>query len=134
MNVGNTVKTVFLKLTHAIVVAGEVIGAGKLIEVTEREARDLLNRGKAKLATLGDGETPAASSGTVERPLHPDVAAYELDRAGQDAEDAANSAEQGAPSAKGGKLRKTAQQASTSAAGGSATDASAASASAPDPK
>lgn len=38
-----------LKLTSAIVVDGEVMKSGALVEVTEAEAKNLLSRGKAEL-------------------------------------------------------------------------------------
>lgn len=41
--------TVILMLTSAIAIAGEVMRAGSLVEVTEDEARDLLHRGKGEL-------------------------------------------------------------------------------------
>ena len=40
-------KTIVLLLTCAIAIAGEVMRAGSLVEVTIDEARDLLARGKA---------------------------------------------------------------------------------------
>lgn len=70
-------KTVILKLTSAIVVAGQVIRPGNLVEVTESEARDLLHRGKAVVATeadAGDAE-PAAVTDGDEAPLNPEVEA-----------------------------------------------------------
>lgn len=52
-------ENVFLVLTSAIGIRGEVIPAGKLIEVPDAAAKDLLRRGKARLATEADG-TPSA--------------------------------------------------------------------------
>lgn len=75
-------ETVFLKLTSAIVVAGDVVKPPAVVEVTRREARDLLNRGKAVLATEKDG-APVVRSETREAPLHPDIQAHEDDRAEQ---------------------------------------------------
>lgn len=40
-------KSIVLKLTSAIVIDGEVIKAGSLVEVSESEAKNLLHRGKA---------------------------------------------------------------------------------------
>lgn len=48
-------KTIFLILTSAIAIEGGICRAGELIEVDEREARNLLHRGKARLATAEDG-------------------------------------------------------------------------------
>jgi hypothetical protein len=47
-------KSVFLKLTAAIVIAGEIAKAGEIVEVSSTEAKDLLNRKKAELATEAD--------------------------------------------------------------------------------
>lgn len=47
-------KSILLKLTSAIVMDGEIITSGELIEVTEKEAKNLLHRGKAELATNED--------------------------------------------------------------------------------
>lgn len=48
-------KTVTLKLASAIAIDGEVITRGSLVEVDENLAINLLNRGKAELATAEDG-------------------------------------------------------------------------------
>ena len=42
--------TIFLVLTAAIVMDGEIVPAGETIEVTEKEAKNLMHRGKAVLA------------------------------------------------------------------------------------
>lgn len=47
-------KTIWLKVTSAIVVGGEIAMPGELIEVTQAEAKNLLHRGKAELATAED--------------------------------------------------------------------------------
>lgn len=44
-------ESVTLKLTSAIVLGGHIHRAGGLVEVSEPEARNLLDRGKAVLAT-----------------------------------------------------------------------------------
>lgn len=49
-----TMKTIWLKVTSAIVVGGEIAAPGELVEVTESEAKNLLHRGKAELATAED--------------------------------------------------------------------------------
>lgn len=48
-------KSYVLKLTSAIAVDGEIIRAGSLVELSEPEAKNLLGRGKAVLATAADG-------------------------------------------------------------------------------
>lgn len=48
-------KTVILKLASAIAIEGEVVKRGSLVEVDEALAINLLNRGKAVLATAEDG-------------------------------------------------------------------------------
>lgn len=42
-------KSVLLKLTSAIVIAGSIAKAGEVVEVTELEAKNLLSRGKGVL-------------------------------------------------------------------------------------
>lgn len=44
-------KNVFLKVSSAFLVGGEIAKAGEVVEVSEAEAKDLLHRGKATLAT-----------------------------------------------------------------------------------
>lgn len=48
-------KSYVLKLTSAIVVDGGIVKAGQLVELSETEAKNLLARGKAVLATAADG-------------------------------------------------------------------------------
>ncbi|HEV2606447.1 MAG TPA: hypothetical protein VGT79_00550 [Xanthomonadaceae bacterium] len=43
-----------LKLTSAVVVDGEILKAGTLVELVESEAKALLSRGKAVLAEIED--------------------------------------------------------------------------------
>lgn len=50
---------IVLELTSAIVMEGEIVTAGNLIEVTEKEARNLLARGKAVVADERDVESAA---------------------------------------------------------------------------
>lgn len=50
-------KTVVVELTSAVAFDGKVSKAGELLEVTEKEARNLLRRGKAVLSD----EQPAES-------------------------------------------------------------------------
>lgn len=47
-------KTAHLKLTSAIAFGGTIQRAGTIVEVSESEARNLLDRGKAVLATADD--------------------------------------------------------------------------------
>lgn len=66
-----------------------------LAEVTTSEARDLLRRGKAEIAT--DEDVRAAglviASDTQEAPLHPEIEAYQQDRKEQEAEKQQEAAE-----------------------------------------
>lgn len=48
-------KSVFLVVTSALAIAGSIAAPGDLIEVSEAEAVNFLNRGKARLATAEDG-------------------------------------------------------------------------------
>lgn len=54
-------KTFVLKLTSAIAMDGEIIKAGDLVEVTEKEAKNLLHRGKGVLAGEKELEQSAAN-------------------------------------------------------------------------
>jgi hypothetical protein len=45
---------VAVKLLSAIGIAGEIIPAGEIIEIPEDNAKNLLHRGKAELATEAD--------------------------------------------------------------------------------
>lgn len=53
--------SIFLVLTSAIAIDGAILRAGSLVEVSEREAKNFLHRGKARLATVEDG-APEASA------------------------------------------------------------------------
>lgn len=48
-------KTIFLVLTSAIAIDGGICRKDSLVEVSELEAKNLLSRGKARLATASDG-------------------------------------------------------------------------------
>lgn len=48
-------KSYVLFLTSAIVVDGGIVKAGQLVELSEPEAKNLLSRGKARLAAADDG-------------------------------------------------------------------------------
>jgi len=105
--------TVILKLTHAIVIAGQVIGTGRLIEVTRQEAKDLLHRGKAVLHDEDVGDDEVTSSGTIERELHPEIAAHQedSDQGEQDGQHAASDGADTEPTgnasrARGGRTSK----------------------------
>ena len=78
----NTPKTVILKLVCAIGLAGEVLRAGTLVEVTTSEAKDLLRRGKAVVVHEDDIEDDAhvVQSGGTDTGLHPDLSAYNDDQ------------------------------------------------------
>lgn len=44
-------ENVSLKISSAVIIGGKMIKSGEVVEVTNAEARDLLHRGKANLAT-----------------------------------------------------------------------------------
>jgi hypothetical protein len=46
--------SVHLKLTSAVALGGQIFKAGSIVEVGEDIARDILNRGKAEVATVAD--------------------------------------------------------------------------------
>jgi len=48
-------ETVFLVVTSAFVLSGEIAEMGEIVEVTDTEARDFLRRGMARVATADDG-------------------------------------------------------------------------------
>ncbi len=48
-------KSVFLKVCSAFMVSGQIAKIGDIVEVSETDAKDLLHRGKAILATAADG-------------------------------------------------------------------------------
>lgn len=48
-------KSIYLVLTSAIAIDGNICRKGSMIEVSEVEAKNLLHRGKARLATAEDG-------------------------------------------------------------------------------
>lgn len=65
-----------LKLTAAIVIGGVLCRPGALVEVTESEAKDLLRRGKAVVATEADQGSPlAAITNGEDGALNPEVQA-----------------------------------------------------------
>lgn len=47
-------KTITIKVASAFVVRGEIAMPGSLVEVSIEDAKDLLHRGKAELATEAD--------------------------------------------------------------------------------
>lgn len=83
---------VFMKVTSAVAFGGKICRPGELIEVTDSEARNLLHRGKAVLATEADG-VPSHSSGEQAGEVHPDIAAFNADTEARAAEAAAEQAE-----------------------------------------
>lgn len=64
----NVIEKVYLKLTSAVVFDGLIHKAGAVVEMLEHEAKDLLRRGKAVLATEKDHPLagPAAPSAASE--------------------------------------------------------------------
>lgn len=73
------IKSVFLKVSSAFLVGGTIAKAGEIVEVSESEAKDLLQRGKATLTTAADA---------------PKQPADEVEQTGQDAEQQVEGAEQ----------------------------------------
>jgi hypothetical protein len=57
-------KSIYLRLTSAIAIDGGICRAGSIVEVSELEAKNLLHRGKAVLATEEDG-VPVADEGDL---------------------------------------------------------------------
>jgi hypothetical protein len=52
--------TVMLKVTSAIFIGGKMARQGDVVEVTKAEAKDLLHRGKARLAEVAVEDVPAS--------------------------------------------------------------------------
>lgn len=63
--------SVYLKVTSAFLIGGEIARKGEIVEVSNVEAKDLLSRGKATLATSEDApeKVPAEIIAAVEDPL-----------------------------------------------------------------
>lgn len=59
---------IFLVLTSALVIDGDVAKAGTLVEVSENEAKNFLHRGKARLATAEDGAPQMDDEDEGEKP------------------------------------------------------------------
>ena len=55
-------KSVFLKVSSAFLVGGQLAKAGEVVEVTNTEAKDLLSRGKATLAVVEGGQRDEAET------------------------------------------------------------------------
>ena len=53
-------ETVLLKVTSAFFIGGKMARPGDVVEVTTSDARDLLNRGKARLAEAAKTEQTGA--------------------------------------------------------------------------
>lgn len=56
-------ESVYLKVTSAFLIAGEIAKVGEIVEVSTAEARDLLQRGKAVLANAEDAPKVAPKVG-----------------------------------------------------------------------
>ncbi len=52
-------KSVFLQVSSAFMVGGQIAKAGDIVEVSEGDAKDILHRGKATLATETDAHEQA---------------------------------------------------------------------------
>lgn len=59
-------ETVLLKVTSAFFIGGRMARPGDVVEVPTSDARDLLNRGKARLAEVAAAE-PQADEATEDR-------------------------------------------------------------------
>ncbi len=55
-------QNVYLVVTSAFVLAGDIVKNGELVEVTESEAREFLRRGMARVATESDGVPQAGEA------------------------------------------------------------------------
>ncbi len=78
-------KSLFLiVLTSAVVLGGEVRRANTIAAVSEKLARNLLSRGRAK--DYSGDEPPSVVVDDDGDAIHPDIEAHELDRAEQAAE------------------------------------------------
>jgi hypothetical protein len=71
-------QNVHLVVTSAFMLAGDMAVEGDIVEVTNAEARDLLDRGKARPATAEDGvadEPEADADGEPEADAEPEAPA-----------------------------------------------------------
>jgi hypothetical protein len=70
-------QNVHLVVTSAFMLAGDMAVEGDIVEVTNAEARDLLERGKARPATAEDGvqDEPEADEGEPEADAEPEAPA-----------------------------------------------------------
>lgn len=59
-------ETVLLKVTSAFFIGGKMARPGEVVEVPTSDARDLLNRGKARLAEVA-ATAPEADEATEDR-------------------------------------------------------------------
>lgn len=62
------IETVFLKVSSAFLVGGQLAKAGEVVEVTKAEAKDLLARGKAVVATGADAPEQEQHQDEVQQP------------------------------------------------------------------
>jgi hypothetical protein len=72
-------QNVYLVVASAFVLAGDIVTAGELVEVTDSEARDLLGRGMARVATAEDGVPQAGDIADFEAVIGADDAPGEID-------------------------------------------------------
>ncbi|MBF9235583.1 hypothetical protein [Microvirga alba] len=74
-------ESIILKVTSAMIVGGQIAKPGEMIEVTHAEAKDMLHRGKAVLATATDAPEPVEKQPepqpepAAEQPGEPEAAA-----------------------------------------------------------
>lgn len=70
-----------IKLTACVVIGGQLIPPGSLVEVTKGEARDLLRRGKAEPHEEDTEGEDVIASGNTDPDEHPDIAEFNADAA-----------------------------------------------------
>lgn len=98
-------KSVFLKVSSAFLVGGHIATVGEIVEVTEAEAKDLLQRGKATLATAHDApeqehQEPEQTGDEAEQNAeNAEQTGDEAEQQGEQAEATATDAEETAPAA-----------------------------------
>ena len=70
-------RDVFLKVSSSFLVGGEIAKPGDVVNVPEAEAKDLLHRGKATLATADD-EPNQAAKGAEQEPAEAEQSAPDV--------------------------------------------------------
>lgn len=115
--------TVILKLTSAVAIAGMIVRAGELVEVTKLEAADLVQRGRAVVVGSNDAadfddegsdetETEAKTEGSEAEGSASDAAQEAasdatVEQAAEDAAKPADAAQEAAQPANGGRRSRS---------------------------